>query len=119
MDNQKDNTTRKKPNALLNILCFLLPFPATFFLPSFIALLVAMAAPAFIDDPYGHTFFLALPFAYLIFVIVEIALALRFASVAASPRSKAAAESFLYSVGIIGVFTIPLTAILIWGIFHR
>jgi hypothetical protein len=111
--------SEKKPNTLLNVFCFLLPFPVTLFLPVLIALLIDGASWAFIDNPYDKVFFLSLPIVYLVFVIVEIALALRFAKVAASPRSKAAAESFLYSVGIIGVFTIPVTVILIWGIFHR
>jgi len=86
--------------------------------PGIIGLLVTMAAPAFIDDPFGFTFFLSLPFSYLIFVIIEIAISYRFTKIAMSSRNKTAAECFLYSVSYIGLFIIPVTMVMIWKTFY-
>lgn len=96
----------KKPNALLNTFCFLLPFPVTIFLPAGITLLVEIVYASFFYDPYGHFIVIAMPIVYLIFVTVELALAMRFVKIAASPRSKAAARHLLVSTEVIAILFI-------------
>jgi len=102
MDNQEDNATRKKPNVFLNVFCFLLPFPVTFFLPAGISILAALALDRFI---YDHAIVLAIPITYIVFIALEIALFIKLVKIASSPRSKAAAQSLLYGANsIIPIF---------------
>ena len=91
----------KRPNAFLNVCCFLLPFPVTFFLPAGISILAALALDRFIYDPYGPTLVVAIPITYIVFIALVIALFIKLVKIASSPRSKAAAQSLLYGASSI------------------
>lgn len=93
----------KKPNTWLNAFCFLLPFPITFFLPAGISILVTIILDQFIYDPYDHTIAVAIPVTYILFVILELILAIIFMKIASSPRSKAAAQSLLIGTRTIAI----------------
>jgi hypothetical protein len=91
----------KEPSTLLNVVCFLLPFPLTFFLPAGISLLIAFLHHAFFYDPYDHTLVTIIPIAYVLFIAFELIVAIRFSKSASSPRSRAAAQHLLISIEII------------------
>ncbi len=115
MDMRHEN----KPNSVLNVLCFVLPFPIAFFFPPLAWLLIFFIFSRFINDPTGHLFLKTLPAAYIVFAIVQFIVARKFASCTSSPRSKSAAQSLLYSVSFIAVFVVLTMGYLLLNILFR